>query len=115
GMEMEGRAAREAIAEAEQLWQRGEKADAVDKYRHLVDAKFSSIPEEDRPLLLRRVIEFDVEQGNHEQARQMMALAERKKVALSLELAEARTVLAEYKRQSQASGQSAEAEAASSR
>lgn len=115
GMKMDERATQEAIAEAEQLWQRSEKGNAVDNYRHLLDAKFSSIPEEDRPLLLRRVIEFDVEQGNHEQARETMALAERKKVALSLELPEARALLAEYKSQPQASGQSAEAKAAGSR
>jgi len=80
------------IVEADQLWQQDEQEAAVDKYRKLLESNFSFIPEDEHPRLLRRVIDFDAENGNSDEARKMIALAKSRDVSLHLETSQAKAL-----------------------
>jgi hypothetical protein len=80
------------IVEADQLWQQDEQGDAVDKYRKLLKSDFSLIPEDERPRLFRRVIDFDAEGGDRDEARKMIALAKHHGVSVSLETSQAKAL-----------------------
>ena len=86
------KAALNTIAEADQLWQQDEQGDAVDKYRKLLESDFSLIPEDERPRLFRRVIDFDAEGGDRDEARKMIALAKLYGVSVSLETSQAKAL-----------------------
>jgi hypothetical protein len=73
------------VKRADALWNSGRQADAVDKYRELIKDDFSLIRDADRPTVFRRVIDFDAEHGNIDEAQQLIGKAINRNVGLSLE------------------------------
>jgi len=97
GVFMEERETAQNLAEANTLWGIGKKADAVDKYRVLLGKSYTYLRETDRPLVFRRVIEFDAEQGNADEAKTLIAKALDNNLALSLESPKAVAILTQVK------------------
>jgi cell division protein FtsB len=79
---MQQTAALKELAAANQLWDDGEKNDAIDEYRKLIDK--SSLPSSEKPQLYRRVIEFDCENDNLESARDLIRQSQSYGVKLNL-------------------------------
>jgi hypothetical protein len=77
--------AKKDVAEANRLWEAGDKAQAVAKYKSLIENRFHSMDDSDKPVVFKRAIEFDVEQKNETSARQLIKKAEEEKITLSLD------------------------------
>ncbi len=97
GVCMEERETAQTFAEANALWDSGKKTDAVDRYRVLLGKSYTYLTETDRPLVFRRVIEFDAEQGNADEAKTLIAKALDNNLALSLESPKAVALLTQVK------------------
>lgn len=67
---IEEAADREQYAEAGRLWASGKKAEAAELYRSLVDR--THFTRDQQTKVVRRVIEFDLEQGNDSIAKELM-------------------------------------------
>jgi len=67
---IEEAADREQYAEAGRLWASGEKTEAAEMYRSLVDR--THFTRDQQTKIVRRVIEFDLEQGNDSIAKELM-------------------------------------------
>lgn len=87
-------AARKELAEGDSLWDKGDKANAVQKYRAVLGSRAHFLKEEDRPRAYGRVIDFDMESGNAESAKQLLAEAARNKVTPQVSHPDAKTLLA---------------------
>ena len=83
-----------AIETADSEWKNEHLADACDTYRHVLSNEFYSVEKGELPRLFRRVIEFDADSGNLDQARITIELAKLHGISLSLESANALSLLA---------------------
>ena len=83
------------LGEANNLWVSGKKRDAVNKYQSLLNKYHSSLDDSDRPLVLKRVIKFDADNGNATEARTLILEARQASVSLSLEAPKALAIVAE--------------------
>ena len=72
GSQMERQETAKVLAEANALWDSGKKGDAVNKYHYLLSQYRSSLDNSDRPLVLKRVIEFDADNGNAVEAKTLI-------------------------------------------
>jgi hypothetical protein len=90
---------RKTLEEANQLWAAGRKADAVAKYKPLIDEAIDAVPSSDKPTVYQRVIEFEIEQGNTSYAKRMIEKAVDRDVSLSFTSPTARQLLAEAQRE----------------
>ncbi len=94
---------RKQLAEADTLWDKGDKTGAVSKYRAILDDhRATFLKEEDRPRVYGRVIDFDMESGNKDSAKKLLADAIQKKVEPAVSHPDARTALAAARREQQA-------------
>lgn len=94
GMRVE-QTTRKQLAEADDLWDKGDKAGAVGKYRDIIDgSRARFLKEEDRPRAYGRVIDADMEQGNAESAKKLIAEATRNKVTPQVSHPDAKAMLA---------------------
>ena len=87
-------AARKELAEADAVWVSGDKAGAVNKYRAILGNRANFLKEEDRPRIYGRVIDYDMESGNAESAKKLLAEAARNKVKPAVSHPEAKALLA---------------------
>src|SRR4051794_17738375 len=70
-----GASARKQLAAANRDWDAGRKADAVSKYKSIIESDLPAIPKGERSLVFQRVIEFEIEQGQTESARSFIEKA----------------------------------------
>jgi len=81
---MNERAARSDLTEADKLWDAGQKEQAANKYKSLLDRDLSSVPtDSERPRVYGRVIDSEIERGNTEAAKKYIEKALDKNVDLS--------------------------------
>lgn len=84
------------LDKADNLWKSGDKKAAVEIYKKRLDMTLTG--HEDRTsMMYERVIEFELENGNHSAARMYIENALDKKVDLSLDSKEGKKLLAEVK------------------
>ena len=63
------------LVDANRLWDAGSKAEAVLKYKSVLNKDVSGIPSDaEKPTIYQRIIDFDVEQGNIESAKNSISL-----------------------------------------
>lgn len=93
GIKMKDATQRE-VAEADALWDRGEKALAVDKYRGRLGANSTFLKAEDKPRVYGRVVDYDVERGDMASATTILAEAVKNKVAPQVSHPEAKALVA---------------------
>jgi hypothetical protein len=86
---------RQDVEEADFLWQSGQKAQAVVRYKSLMDGHAWMIPDADRPTVYQRAIEYEAEQGNTSSAKGLIEKALAQRVALSLTNPQANAILQE--------------------
>ncbi len=93
----EKQAAQQELAEADALWTSGDKAAAVTKYRAVLQSKSrrATLQDGDKALVYGRVIDFDMETGNAESAKQLLAEAVGNKVTPSVSHPEAKALVAQ--------------------
>jgi hypothetical protein len=87
-----------ALSKADQQWEAGNKAEAVDGYLNLISGGshlFRLSHNRDLPRLYRRVIDYQVEKAGPESARDLIRDALRKNVVLTLSSPEANAIVAE--------------------
>jgi hypothetical protein len=90
---------RQDVEEADRLWQSGQKAQAVARYKSLIDGHAWMIPDTDRPTVYQRAIEYEAEQGNTSSAKGLIDKALAQKVALSFTNPQANAILKETQAQ----------------
>jgi hypothetical protein len=73
----------EEVKTANALWDKSEKATAVEKYRAVLKASAGFVKKSERPAVFQRVIEADCEAGDTESAKKLIARARRLKVDLA--------------------------------
>ena len=88
------RKANETVAEGDELWRQGKKAEAVAKYME-VKRYWKSIHKKNLPILLKRVIEFGLENADRAGAKEAIQFAMKRNVTVRLELAKAKALWAE--------------------
>jgi hypothetical protein len=94
GMKMQD-TTRKQLAEADALWDKGDKTGAVGKYRDIFnDHRATFLKDEDRPRVYGRVIDADVESGNTDSAKKLLADAKKNGVTPSVSRPEASRLLA---------------------
>jgi len=81
-----------SLKEANFLWDDDEKADAVDRYRFLINHKLGWLDETGKALVLKRVIDYDAANGRKHAAKDMIQMAMDEGIVLSLESLEAVTI-----------------------
>jgi len=73
---MSGMATQGKVEEANELWLKGQREEAITLYREALSSDFiTDIAREDRPLVFQRVVEFDVANGDLSSAKQYIARA----------------------------------------
>lgn len=78
------KAAKKELAEADRLWNAGQRADAATKYKAVLDRGLRGIPSDaDKPSVYQRVIDAELEQGNADAARARVEEALDKKVEVA--------------------------------
>lgn len=77
------KAAQQGLAEADKMWDSGDKAGAATKYRALVASKTESaaLKDDERGRVYGRLIDFDAERGDTESAKTLLGEAARAKVS----------------------------------
>jgi hypothetical protein len=76
--------AKKELEEANRLWDAGKKAEAVIKYRTVLDMNLGTVPSDaERPVVYQRAIDFELEQGHTDTARALVEKALDKKVDVS--------------------------------
>lgn len=93
-VQMQKSEAREALAKADQVWESGDEASAIDLYRGVLD-HWQFLSSGDRSRVFRRVIEFDCEHDNPESARKLIERARTGNVTLTLTSPAAQGLLAQ--------------------
>ncbi|MBN9519448.1 DUF4339 domain-containing protein [bacterium] len=83
------------VAEADALWERGDKAGATEKYRRRLGANAAFLKSEDRPRVYGRVIDYEFEHGDATAAKSLLAEAARNGVTPQVGHPEAKTLLAQ--------------------
>ncbi|MFO0824481.1 MAG: hypothetical protein U0792_15415 [Gemmataceae bacterium] len=76
-------AAKKELAEANRLWEIGQKADAVAKYKPLLTRNIGVPEAGEKPAVFQRVIDFEVERGDANEAKAYVEKAFEQKVAVS--------------------------------
>ena len=72
------------MAEGNRLWDAGSRAEAVSKYKSVLNKDLNGIPSDaEKPTVYQRIIDFDVEQGNLDAAKNSISLVLDKKVDIS--------------------------------
>jgi len=89
------KATRENLAEADRLWTAGHTAEAIGKYKAVIDGSLSIVDADRRGLLLQRVIDYEAEAGNHHSAKRFIEKAVDRNITLNLNNQDARRLLAE--------------------
>lgn len=84
---MQRQAADSAIQQANALWDAGKHADAIDRYRGIVEEYGTILSKSEQSMSFRRVIDFDAEAGNEAAAKKLIERAVNNGVTLSLESA----------------------------
>lgn len=107
---MSQRATQKNLAEADKLWEAGQKAEAVAKYKSVLDGGVSSIDRSQRPTILQRVIEFEADQGNTSAAKAMIQKAMEFDVSLAFNTPTAKNLLAEVQAEKERAGREKQAE-----
>jgi len=88
-------ATRKELAEADSLWNKGEKTEAIGKYRSILDgSKVTYLKDDERSRVYGRVIDADMEKGNTDSAKKLIAEATKNKVTLSVSHPEALKLVA---------------------
>jgi len=78
-----GEDAKKEYAEANRLWETGKKAEAISKYKAVLDKNVSDVPSKsERPTVYTRIAEFEIDQGNEKSARSFIERAVQEKVEL---------------------------------
>src|SRR2546425_360712 len=77
---LSARTERNALAGADGQWDAGGKAGAVERYRGRLGSNSRSLKEGDKARVYGRVIDFDMERGDTESAKALLAEAVKKKV-----------------------------------
>ncbi|MBX9582946.1 MAG: cell envelope integrity protein TolA [Gemmataceae bacterium] len=98
-------ATKKSLDEADRLWAAGQKAEAVAKYKEVIDGGVSSVDQSRRPTVFQRVVEYEAEQGNTSAAKQYIQKAETYNVALASDAPAAKKLLAEAKAEKDAEKQ----------
>jgi hypothetical protein len=83
------------IAEANQLWVSGDKANAIVKYREAINDGIVFINSDDRSLVVSRVVDYDLESWHIDEARNILAKSSKENVDVHPETAAGRTLLAQ--------------------
>jgi len=68
-------AAKAELAEANRLWDAGQKPQAVEKYKPILMNSSSSLSATEKPKVFQRVIEYEVAQGNTDSAKSLIKKA----------------------------------------
>ena len=76
-------AIQKALDDADRLWAGGQKAEAVTKYKTLIDGDVKAIEPDRRPTAFQRVVEFEADQGNMSVAKHYILEAEKHHVVLT--------------------------------
>ena len=92
---------KDTISEANKLWESGNNAVAVEKYKEVIEANITAIDSGERPLIFQRVIEFDVENGNYSTAKYFIEQAMEFDVPLAFRSAEANNLLTQVQEDQQ--------------
>ena len=91
-------ATKRELAEADGLWDSGNKAGAVVKYRGILQSsKRSALNENEAAPVYGRVIDFDIENGNPDSAKQLIDQAVKEKVTPLVNHPQAKEMLARAK------------------
>lgn len=101
-----GDSARRQLADADASWDKGDRAGAAGKYRDILDQRRTSfLKDDEKARVYGRVIDFDMESGNPDAAKKLLAAAIDNKVEPTVNHPEARTALAAAVRERQASAE----------
>ena len=90
--------AKQDLADARALWETGNKAAAVTKYKAVLRGRYL---EGEGPTIYQRVIEFEAEQGNTSAAKALIEEADRQDIALALNTPKAKEVMAQFRQERQ--------------
>jgi hypothetical protein len=85
----------QAVKQAHALWERSEKAAALETYRQLLKGSGAFIADAERSIVFQRVIEAECESGNTDAAKKLIKKAKGLNVQLSLSTPVAQRVLAQ--------------------
>lgn len=77
------------LEQADNHWSSGERIEAVRIYKEFLNANVFAIPQEKRPTVFQRVIEYDVEQGNLSAAKQAIMKSNEMDIPLAFQAPEA--------------------------
>lgn len=94
---MQEAAIKKNLEEADQLWASGQKAEAVSKYKTVLDSGVSSVDKSLRPTVFQRVIEFEAEKGDTSSAMQYARQAASNDVEVVTDKPAAKKLLADAK------------------
>ena len=84
------------IAEANQLWTSGDKANAISKYHAAINNGIVYIDPNDRSLVVSRVLDFEAEKGRANEAKSIIAESLKENVALCPETTAGKALLAQF-------------------
>ena len=74
----------EELAEANRLWDAGQKSEAVTKYKTLIERDLSGVPSKaERPAVFQRAIDYELELGHTDEARALVEKALDKNVDIT--------------------------------
>jgi hypothetical protein len=104
----------EKLASAHRQWGAGQKAEAVNVYRPLVEKELSLFDDADKPTVMQRIIEFDLASGAKDAARKTWERSKKENVAVTLTSAEGKQFLAELQAEEVAKAEQATAAAQAS-
>ena len=90
-------ASKKSLDEADRLWEAGQRAEAVGKYKAEIDANATLMDESRRPTVFQRVIDHEAEAGNLSTAKQYLQKAEGLRVAVASEVEAVKALLVEAK------------------
>ncbi len=94
GMKMTD-SARKQLAEADTLWDKGDKVGGAAKYRAIIDnTNVAFIKDEDRPRLYGRLIDFEYENGHADAGKALVEKANEKGVVPAVNHADAKVLVA---------------------
>jgi hypothetical protein len=95
-------AVKKEVAEANQLWDSGDKVQAVGKYKVLIEKQLWRIEDSAKSICFQRAIEFEAEKGDSNSARQLIEKALDEKVSLTLNNPKAKQIMAEVRTEKEA-------------
>jgi hypothetical protein len=96
------------LAKANELWEAGQKAEAVEIYKSVMQRHTERLP---RRVVLERIIDFEAERGNTSAAEGLIAKAVQENVSLDLKEPKATELLAQARAQQEARAKAKEAQA----